>query len=163
CERLALDGNPQIAYRPRSHATDAETFVRELEARLDSDVERGFSGHGPHRDEVSIQRSGRELRTYGSQGQQRLALLALLLAERRVIASERSIVPLMLLDDVMSELDHDHRAALVEALAQTGGQAVITATEADQVPGVDGPRTAWITVAGGRLTPGSQRAENGPQ
>ncbi len=70
-----------------------------------SDLERGFSGHGPHRDELAILRDGRELRVYGSQGEQRLALLALLLAERDVLARERRRPPLMLLDDVMSELD----------------------------------------------------------
>ena len=51
------------------------------------DLERGFTGHGPHRDELAILRDGRELRVYGSQGEQRLALLALLLAERAVLAA----------------------------------------------------------------------------
>ena len=63
-----------------------------------------------------LARDGRELRTYGSQGQQRLALLALLLAEREAIAASRDVTPLMLLDDVMSELDRQRRQALVELL-----------------------------------------------
>ena len=54
-----------------------------------SDLERGFSGHGPHRDELAIVRDSRELRLYGSQGEQRLALLALLLAERAVVPAAR--------------------------------------------------------------------------
>ena len=58
-------------------------FVGELRERLDSDLERGFTDHGPHRDDLAITREGRSLRTYGSQGQQRLGLLALLLAERQ--------------------------------------------------------------------------------
>ena len=62
---------------------------RRAAARLDSDLERGFSGHGPHRDELALLRDGRELRVYGSQGEQRLALLALLLAERAVLGAER--------------------------------------------------------------------------
>ena len=53
---------------------------------MDSDLERGFTGHGPHRDDVALLRDGRELRAYGSQGEQRLALLALLLAEREALA-----------------------------------------------------------------------------
>jgi hypothetical protein len=83
---------------------------------LDADLERGFTTHGPHRDELAFTREGRLLRSYGSQGQQRLALLALLLAERDAIAAVRGAPPLMLLDDVMSELDAGRRAQLVALL-----------------------------------------------
>jgi DNA replication and repair protein RecF len=133
-QRLGLDGDPAIAYRPRSKALSEDELLSELRDRRDSDLDRGFSDHGPHRDEVSITRAGRPLRTYGSQGQQRLGLLALLLAERSVIAGLRDAVPLMLLDDVMSELDRDRRAALIELLATAGGQALITTTDSDHVP-----------------------------
>ncbi|HTW11160.1 MAG TPA: DNA replication and repair protein RecF, partial [Solirubrobacteraceae bacterium] len=151
CERLGLDGDPQIAYRPRSKAKDPETLVEELRARLDSDLERGFTGHGPHRDELAISREGRELRTYGSQGQQRLGLLSLLLAERAVLGSHRGIVPLMLLDDVMSELDRDRRAALIQLLTEGGGQSLITSTDIEHVPGAMDAAVARITVSGGLL------------
>jgi len=134
CDRLGLDGDPDIAYRPRSRAQSTEDLLTELRERRDSDIDRGFSDHGPHRDEVSITRAGRQLRTYGSQGQQRLGLLALLLAERSVIAGLRDAVPLMLLDDVMSELDRERRAALMELLSASGGQALITTTDAEHVP-----------------------------
>ena len=92
-------------YRPRSKAADAEALAAELAERVDSDLERGFTGHGPHRDDLAFRREGRELRAYGSRGQQRLGLLALLLAEREELAAERGAAPLLLLDDVMSELD----------------------------------------------------------
>ena len=84
-----MSGEPRLEYRPRSQATDVEEFVAELDARSPSDLERGFTTHGPHRDDLAILRDGRELRSYGSQGEQRLALLALLLAERAVLARER--------------------------------------------------------------------------
>lgn len=132
--RLGLDGEPKIAYHPRSRATCVEEFVEELKARLESDLERGFTGHGPHRDDLLITREDRELRTYGSQGQQRIGLLALLLAERAVLGSMRDEPPLMLLDDVMSELDGSRREALVELLRSGGGQALITTTDLDHVP-----------------------------
>ncbi len=151
CERLGLDGSPAIKYRPRSRATTAQGLIEELGARIDGDLERGFTDHGPHRDDLAIVRDGRALRTYGSQGQQRLGLLALLLAERQVLARERLSVPLMLLDDVMSELDRDRRAALIELLAQDGGQAVITATDLDHVPGVFAPGVARIAVESGQI------------
>ena len=70
-----------------------------------------------------LTRDGRELRAFGSQGEQRLALLALLLAERDALAAERSRPPLMLLDDVMSELDSDRREPLAERAARRAGRA----------------------------------------
>ena len=150
-DRLGLDGEVNISYRPRSRASDVEGFVAELAERLDSDLERGFSGHGPHRDDLVATREGRELRVYGSQGQQRLGLLALLLAERAAIARLRPTVPLLLLDDVMSELDPGRRAALVDFLRESGGQALITTTDLDQLPGADEEGIARLFVADGRL------------
>jgi DNA replication and repair protein RecF len=151
CNRLGLDGDAEITYRPRSRASLAAEFVEELRERLQGDIERGFTEHGPHRDDLVITREGRSLRTYGSQGQQRLGLLALLLAERRVIGMLRPAVPLMLLDDVMSELDRDRRASLVELLAEGGGQALITTTDLEHVPGVFAPGVARIAVEHGTL------------
>ena len=136
-----------IAYRARSRAEDAAGLAAELAERVDSDLERGFTGHGPHRDDVSTVRCGRELRAYGSQGQQRLALLAWLLAEREALAERRFAPPVMLLDDVMSELDATRRQALVELLRAGGGQSVITATDREQVPGADAADVRRITVS----------------
>jgi DNA replication and repair protein RecF len=152
CGLLGLDGDPRVAYRPRSHAHDVEGFVEELHERIDSDLERGFTDHGPHRDDLVLNRTGRLLRTYGSQGQQRLGLLGLLLAEREVIGRLRTSVPLMLLDDVMSELDRSRRGALVELLAKAGGQALITTTELDHIPGVLAPGVARVSVTEGEIT-----------
>src|SRR4051794_1191185 len=134
-EALGLDGGAELAYRPRSRAERAEDLAAELAERVESDLERGFTGHGPHRDELVLRRAGRELRTYGSRGQQRLGLLALLLAERGVLAAERGAAPLMLLDDVTSELDALRRERLVEALREGGGQSVIATTDLGHVPG----------------------------
>ena len=145
-EALGLDGGPAIAYRPRSRATDPDGLAAELAERVDSDLERGFTGHGPHRDDLATSRAGRELRTYGSQGQQRLGLLAWLLAEREALACRRDTPPVMLLDDVMSELDSDRRRALVELLRAGGGQSVITATDLEQIPGSDATDVHRIAV-----------------
>ena len=130
---LGLSGEAEVRYRPRSQAATAEELAAELATRVDSDLERGFTGHGPHRDELVLQRDGRELRAYGSQGEQRLALLALLLAEREALAEARGRVPLVLLDDVMSELDAERRGLLAARL-RAGGQAVVTTTELAHVP-----------------------------
>lgn len=147
--QLGLSGEPSLEYRPRSKAVDVEGFVAELVARLPSDLQRGFSTHGPHRDELAILRDGRELRSYGSQGEQRLALLALLLAERSVLARERTHVPLMLLDDVMSELDVTRRELLSQEL-RSGGQSVVATTDLAHVPG-----SGESTVMRLRVSPGA--------
>jgi DNA replication and repair protein RecF len=147
---LGLDGEPAIAYRPRSRATDADGLAVELTDRHAQDLERGFTGHGPHRDDLAFLREGRELRAFGSQGQQRLALLALLLAERAAIAAVREAMPVMLLDDVMSELDRDRRDRLVRLL-RGGGQSVITTTDLDQVPGATDAGVTRLAVADGTV------------
>jgi DNA replication and repair protein RecF len=148
--RLGLDGDPAIAYRPRSRAVSPDEFAEELRARRETDLERGFTGHGPHRDDLLISREGRELRTFGSQGQQRLGLLSLLIAEREAVASQRRTVPLLLLDDVMSELDQVHRTALVEMITGAG-QTVITTTDLEHVPQAGGAAVARIAVEHGEL------------
>jgi DNA replication and repair protein RecF len=145
---LGLEGEVELRYRPRSKAADAPGLAAELAERVDSDLERGFTGHGPHRDDVAFRREGRELRAYGSRGQQRLGLLALLLAEREELAAERGAAPLLLLDDVMSELDATRRERLT-SLLRRGGQAVITTTELAHVPGAEAPDVARIAIAGG--------------
>jgi DNA replication and repair protein RecF len=132
-EELGLPGECRLEYRPRSRAGDAAGLRGELLERRDDDLARGFTTHGPHRDDLALIRAGRSLRSYGSQGQQRAGLLALLFAEREALAAIGR-PPLMLLDDVMSELDAARRERLVE-LVRAGGQAVVAATEPEHVPG----------------------------
>jgi DNA replication and repair protein RecF len=149
-ERLGLPGRAEVAYRPRSEAADVAGLVAELGARREADLERGFTAHGPHRDELALQLDGASLRIYGSQGQQRSALLALLFAERRLLAERRGRPPLMLLDDVMSELDVERRRLLAELLMEEG-QAIVTATEPEQVPGAALMRGAIVRVEAGMI------------
>ncbi|MEO8289408.1 MAG: DNA replication and repair protein RecF [Gaiellaceae bacterium] len=101
--------------------------VEELEARLDKDLERAITGAGPHLRDAAITAGGRDLRSFGSQGEQRVAVLALVLAEAEVLTERRGDPPLLLLDDVFSELDTERRGALLGRLP-LGGQTVITAT-----------------------------------
>jgi DNA replication and repair protein RecF len=147
---LGLEDEVGLRYRPRAKATDAESLAAELAERVDSDLERGFTGHGPHRDELVLEREGRELRAYGSQGQQRLALLALLLAEREAVGEARDALPLMLLDDVMSELDADRRGRLVELL-RAGGQSVITTTDLAHVPSAEDADVVRLAIGNGTV------------
>jgi DNA replication and repair protein RecF len=116
-----------LEYEGESPSRDA------LEARLTRDVERGTTGLGPHLDDVAIRAGSRDLRTFGSQGEQRLAVLSLLLAEAEALREQGGIAPLLLLDDVLSELDQPRRAALSDRLSGLG-QTVVTATAAEALP-----------------------------
>ena len=117
----------ELQYNAEAPTSDA------LEARLDEDLERGTTGLGPHLDDVGIAAGGRDLRRYGSQGEQRLAVLSLLLAEAELLTERGPAPPLLLLDDVLSELDERRRRALAERLSG-GGQTLITATGASALP-----------------------------
>lgn len=132
-EELGLLGGPTLRYRSVGAVDDIAGFTEALRERREADLTRGFTTFGPHRDEVVLKHAGREVRTYGSQGQQRLTLLALLLAECEAIAQLTSRRPLILLDDVMSELDATRRKLLVDRV-HTLGQVMITATEVEHVP-----------------------------
>jgi DNA replication and repair protein RecF len=107
--------------------------VASLESRLDRDLDRGATGVGPHLDEIRVTSGGRDLRPYGSQGEQRLAVLALVLAEAELITSHAGVPPLLLLDDALSELDAARRRILSARLGVVG-QAIVTATGAEALP-----------------------------
>ncbi len=133
----------KIAYPEEGLTTEA------LEARLERDIERGTTGLGPHLRDAAITAADRDLRAFGSQGEQRTAVLALVLAEAELLAERRAEPPLLLLDDVFSELDSTRAEALVERLPR-GGQAVVTATER---PGVINPDLV-VTVTLGEAVAG---------
>jgi DNA replication and repair protein RecF len=107
--------------------------LEQLATALDRDLDRGVTSLGPHLDDVVLSAAGRDLRSFGSQGEQRLALLALLLAEAETIADRTGVPPLLLLDDVLSELDPERRRILA-ARVRTAGQALVTATDAAMLP-----------------------------
>jgi DNA replication and repair protein RecF len=129
---LGLEGDAAVEYAPRATGSAEEIRVGLAERRA-ADLRLGRSSWGPHLDELKITVAGRLLRRYGSQGQQRAALLALLFAEREALLAARRVVPLLLLDDVMSELDGERRERLAERLAG-GGQALISAAVEESLP-----------------------------
>ena len=139
-ETLALLAAPFAERAGELGLTEAELryageppTLEAMAARLDRDLERGSTGLGPHLDDVVVASGPRELRSFGSQGEQRLAVLALLLAEAELIADRRGFAPLLLLDDVLSELDPSRRRILAARVAGAG-QALITATDAAMLP-----------------------------
>jgi DNA replication and repair protein RecF len=150
-ERIAVLGTPLVAERRATLAALAPGFalhagelglpdarlgydaepptIAELEARLGRDIDRGATGLGPHLDDILVASGDRDLRQFGSQGEQRLAVLSLLLAEAELLPTP----PLLLLDDVLSELDLGRREVLAARVAGMG-QTVITATHRSALP-----------------------------
>ena len=149
-EHIAL-GREQldIVYRPSVEGLDAEAVLRALGEAREFDLKRQTTSVGAHRDDIQLQVGGRDVRAFGSQGQQRTAALAMRLSELRVMTAEMGEAPILMLDDVMSELDPTRRRQLLSYL--NGIQTLVTCTDMDDLAGAEVGQ-AW-RVAGASLTP----------
>jgi len=128
------DRSAELGLAGGTVAYDGEPPTRRaLHERLSRDLERGTTGLGPHLDDVRLLAGDRDLRTFGSQGEQRVTVLSLLLAEAGVLTDQGGIPPLLLLDDALSELDADRRRLLSTRLGSVG-QTLVTATGAEALP-----------------------------
>lgn len=94
---------------------------------MDKDLITGITSIGPHRDDIQIQINGIDARVFASQGQQRTIVLSIKLSEVEIIKMERGVYPVLLLDDVYSELDLDRRKYLTETFKDM--QTIITSTD----------------------------------
>jgi DNA replication and repair protein RecF len=105
------------------------TFARSLGTNVAQELRRGVTVIGPHRDDLVVTANGTDLGRYGSRGQQRLAVVAIKLAELDLLTDAAREQPILLLDDVLSELDPVHRGKVVAVLADRTAQICITATD----------------------------------
>jgi DNA replication and repair protein RecF len=110
-----------------------ENLAEAVNKSLADDIRRGSTTVGPHRDDLRVLLDGQEARSYGSQGQQRTAVVSLKLAEATLIERRTGERPVLLLDDVLSELDSERRAALLDEVG-AGGQVIVTSVEAGPFP-----------------------------
>ena len=110
-----------------------EDLAAAVHNSLGDDLRRGVTSVGPHRDDLRVLLDGRDARSFGSQGQQRTAVVSLKLAEAELVTTRTGERPVLLLDDVLSELDLERRSSLLRQVA-TGGQVVITAVDAGSFP-----------------------------
>lgn len=131
--------------------TIGQRFRERLEIRRGVELKAGSSLYGPHRDELVFLVNGWNLRTYGSRGQQRTGALALKLAELQAMAEATGEKPILLLDDVMSELDAQRRAALLEALADVR-QGIVTTTNWGQFSGDFQQKAQLLQIEAGVAT-----------
>lgn len=126
----------EVAYAPSAPPAEA-AFLDALVARRASDVRRGSAGMGPHRDELALSIDGRAVRGVASQGQHRAVTLALKSAEIEVVGGARGVRPILLLDDVSSELDRARTSALFAFLREQRGQVFLTTTRPELIDAAD--------------------------
>lgn len=128
---------------------DEAAFRDELERRRPVDLRRGSAGVGPHRDDLALSISGRPVRGVASQGQHRAVTLSLKAAEIDVIGAARGVRPVLLLDDVSSELDRERTAALFSFLRDQEGQVILTTTRPELIDtGAAAARADFVIRAG---------------
>lgn len=137
----------EVTYRPRTAARTADEMTDALERALPRDQARGATGPGPQGDDVDFALAGHPARVFGSQGQQRALVLAIKSAEVDVVQARSGRVPLLLLDDVSSELDATRSGYLFERLRSGGGQVILTTTRASLLP--VGPESVTLRVRAG--------------
>ncbi len=138
----ANTGEPSLA----SHLADA------LARRLERDLKRGYTSAGPHMDDLLLSIGGQGARAYASQGQQRALVLALKIAEIENLRAALGRPPLLLLDDVSSELDPVKNGHLLRYLTELPGQALLTATDRRLLEPAAGPETAFYRVENGGVS-----------
>lgn len=124
-----------------------EEMLSKLEASFNREIEQGCTLYGPHRDDLDIQIDGKDAKSFASQGQQRSAVLSLKLAQAEILYEETGEYPVLLLDDILSELDFKRRSFLVKKIPDK--QVIITCAGVDEV--FEGSNANIITVKEGHI------------
>ncbi len=130
-----------------------KAFRQELNSNLETEIERGYTLAGPHRDDLCLTLNDFDVRKYGSQGQQRTVALALKLSELEFMKSEQGEYPVLLLDDVFSELDSLRRQAVVDLIGSRI-QTFITTTDKELVQDIAPEKEYYFQVDRGCITRG---------
>lgn len=156
--RVLLAEGEWLQQNRSNGAAVLERLTRAVDEARQTDMARGSTSVGPHRDDWTMLLNGRDLGLFGSRGQQRSAILALKLAEINWMRAETNEMPLLLLDEVIAELDIHRRSQLLtyilEVVEQRGpAQAMLTATETGIFTPAFLEKATLMTVANGRVTP----------
>lgn len=138
--------SPEKKYKGSAAELETRLFA-ELSANYERDIRLGYTASGPHRDDIDIEINGDDAKTYASQGQTRTAALSIKLAEVEIFKRLSGEYPVLILDDVMSELDLPRRKKLVERTS--GLQTILTCTHAERV--LYGRETRKIRIDGGKV------------
>ncbi len=124
-------------------------YIRQLEKCLSRDIILGYTTIGPHRDDYDIMVNDKSLKLYGSQGQQRSAVLSLKIAEIELIKKETNQYPVLLLDDVMSELDNNRQKYLMDSIKEV--QTFITCTSTEHFGKLLYGKSNFFNIVGGNI------------
>ena len=124
---ITKSGKEEIKIKYISNGRDRESYLENLRKSRQVDIKRGFTATGIHRDDFMIYINNRPVAIFGSQGQQRTAVLTLKLCELQIVKDELNENPILLLDDFMSELDNQRRKSFLENIE--GNQVIITCTD----------------------------------
>ncbi len=128
-------------------------FMEALRTSLQQDLEYGFTRHGPHRADIIIKIGNRPARDIVSRGQQKLLVIAMLLAQVALLNEATALRPIILFDDLVAELDVHHRHRLMTVLAELKAQVILTVTERQSLPVSDELPIKWFHVEQGEITP----------
>jgi DNA replication and repair protein RecF len=148
---LGERGDPALEYRPdhRRASDTPDAIGQALADAADRDLRRGTTTVGPHRDDLALTLDGKDLRRYGSAGQQRTAAVALRLLEAETLRAALGRAPIGLYDDVFAEFDHGRQERLLQLIRETlPGQAILTAPRESEVPASLLDRPRWRVAAG---------------
>ncbi|NMA48955.1 MAG: DNA replication/repair protein RecF [Tissierellia bacterium] len=129
-------------------------FLKILKESIKKDIETGTTNNGPHRDDFAISINGKDSKTYASQGQQRSIVLTLKLSEVEMIKKDTGYNPILLLDDVYSELDEERRIHLTKLFSKM--QTFITLTDAVDIDGLDGYEKEFFYINDGCIYSGKK-------
>ncbi|MGY4688211.1 DNA replication/repair protein RecF [Salibacterium sp. K-3] len=150
-EELHVEYAPTAEVSEEMNLSKIEENVRKkFEENRQNEIRRGLSLSGPHRDELTLSINNRDVQTYGSQGQQRTAALSLKLAEIELIHDNIGEYPILLLDDVLSELDHNRQSHLLHTI-QGKVQTFVTTTSVDGIEHETLKRASTFTANAGTL------------
>lgn len=130
--QLGMGEQLSMQYLAKDPAVTSVELESALKESRGLDIHRGSTGIGPHRDELEIEIAGRPAKHYGSQGQQRTAVIAIKLATLESAKQTFGAAPVLLLDDIFSDLDETRRSRLIEVAHGEGGQVFLTCTEPSQ-------------------------------
>jgi DNA replication and repair protein RecF len=151
--RMGAGETIHVDYRQRDEAAN-EAGLREQLARCRaSDTTRGSTTVGPHRDDLGILIQAAEARLFGSQGQQRTAVVAIKMATLLAMSRQCDESPLLLLDDIFSDLDPERRKSLVQIVLEAGGQSLLTCTDTHALDPELISRATMYEAAGGQVRP----------
>jgi DNA replication and repair protein RecF len=152
-EEQACEPEPGDGADNEKTATDAhrKRLDLALSSRREEDLRRGFTSVGPHQDDLELRLGGRSARLTASQGETRTLVLALKLAEVELVRERRSEVPVLLLDDLGSELDQGRREELLGQVLGQGGQTFLSTVVPESLPDIK--NHVYFKIDKGKMTP----------